>query len=130
MAPVEHRLNYALPGPPPFGRAGMAGLAVRVRVALAVARLGVRAAAAAHADIPRLHRARLLARRVVEVRLDGRRRTPEPIRDLSDRESLRLAEVARQSDRPATLENPILAGGSRVARHPRSRYLGSLAFCQ
>ena len=40
---------------------GMAGLAVPVGVTLAVARLGVRAAAAAHADIARLDRPRLLA---------------------------------------------------------------------
>ena len=54
----------------------MAGLAVRVRVAIAVARLRACTAAAAHADVTGLDRPRLLAGRIVEVRLDGRRRAP------------------------------------------------------
>jgi hypothetical protein len=43
----------------------VARLAVRVRVALAVAGLGVCAAAAAHSDVPGLDRPRLLAGGVV-----------------------------------------------------------------
>jgi hypothetical protein len=84
----------------------MAGLAVRVGVALAVARLRVGTAAAAHADVAALDRPRLLAGRVVEVRLDRRRRAAEAVGDLRDREALELAKMTRQGDRPATLENP------------------------
>ena len=125
--------RWPSPRPPARGssalhRAGVAGLAVRVRVAFAVARLGVGAAAATHPDVAGLDRPRLLARRVVEVRLDGRRRAPEPVRDPSDREALGLAVMARQSDRPTTLENPIRDGGCHLARHARSRYLGNLVF--
>ncbi len=127
-APVEHCRDHALAGPAPRDRTRVARLAIGVGVPLPVARLRVRAAAAAYAHVSGLDRPGLFAGRIVEVRLYRRRRTPEPIRDVSDRESLGLAEVARQSDRPATLENPIRSGGSRLARHARSRYLGSLAF--
>ena len=64
IAPLPHRLQHPLPSPAPLDRAGMAGLAVRVGVALAVARLGVRAAAAAHPDVACLDRPRLLPGRV------------------------------------------------------------------
>ena len=82
----------------------MAHLAIRVGIALAVARLGVSAAAAAHAEVPGLDRPGLLPGRVVEVRLDRRRRATETVGDLPDREALDLAVVPRQGDRPATLE--------------------------
>ena len=60
-------------------------------------------------------------RRVVEVRLDRRRRAAQAIRDLPDREPLELAVVTRQRDGPATLDNgpPCHAG---------SRYLAQLVF--
>ena len=106
LAPVAHRDEHPLLRPAPLDRARVAGLAVRVGVALAVARLRVRAAAAAHADVAGLDRPRLLAGRVVEVRLDRRRRATETVGDLPDREALDLAVMPRQGDRPATLENP------------------------
>jgi hypothetical protein len=89
----------------------MAGLAVRVGVALAVARLRVGAAAAAHPLVARLDRPRLLPGGVVEVRLDRRRRATETVGDLPDRETLELAVMTRQGDRPATLENPTRSRG-------------------
>jgi hypothetical protein len=75
VPPIAHRRENALATPAPLGRAGMAGLAVRVGAALAVARLGVSAAAAAHPDVTRLDRPRLLPSGVV-----GRlaRPLPEP----------------------------------------------------
>jgi len=66
--------------------------------------------------------------RVVEVRLDGRRRSPRTVRDLLDREALELAVMARQGDCPATLENPIGSSVRRLARHTVSRYPARLAF--
>ena len=48
---------------------------------------------------------------VVEVRLDRRRRATEAVGDLPDREALELAVMPRQSDRPATLENPTRSRG-------------------
>jgi hypothetical protein len=45
----------------------MAGLAVRVGVSLAVTRLGVRAVAAAHTDVPGLDGPRLLPGRILSV---------------------------------------------------------------
>src|SRR5256885_1627777 len=76
-APLTHRCDNTFARPPPLDRAWVAGLAVGVRVAVAVPRLGVRAAAAAHADVAGLDRPGLLPGRVVEVRLDRRRREPE-----------------------------------------------------
>ena len=105
---------------------GMAGLAVRVRVALAVARLGVGAAAAAHADVARLDRPRLLPGRVVEVRLDRRRRAAEPLGDLRDREALDLAVVARQRDRAAALNHPVMSRRIDIGSHPFQVLLGSV----
>jgi hypothetical protein len=66
---------------------GYIGAVVRSR---AYARLRVRAAAATDADVPGLDRPRLLARWVVEVRLDRCRRANEPIGDLPDRQALAL----------------------------------------
>ena len=74
--PVAHRVKRALLGPAARGRARTAGLAVRLGVALAVARLRVRAAAPPHPLVAGLDSAGLLAGRVVEVRLDGRRERP------------------------------------------------------
>ena len=82
LPPLEHRRDHQLPRPPPLDRAGMAALAVRVRVALAVARLGVRAAAPAHPLVAGLDRPRLLAGRVLEVRLHRRRGATQAIGDL------------------------------------------------
>ena len=76
----------------------------------AVEAVGVRAAAAAHADVAGLGRPRLLTRRVVEVRLGCCRRATETVGDLPDREALDLAVVPRQGDRPATLDNPAGSG--------------------
>jgi len=44
-------------------------------------------------------------RRIVEVRLDRRRRATETVGDPPDREALELAVMTRQGDRPVTLEN-------------------------
>ena len=54
-----------------------------------------------------LHRAGLLARWVVEIRFDRRRRAAQAIGDLPDGEPLELAVVPRQRDGSATLDNPI-----------------------
>ena len=86
--PGWHALQYAYASPLPF------------------ARLRVGAAAAAHALVAGLDRPRLLPGRVVEVRLDRRRRAAQAVGDLPDREALELAVMPRQGDRPATLENP------------------------
>jgi hypothetical protein len=83
-------------GPATRDRARMAGLAVSVRVALAVARLGVRAATAAHTDAAGLDRPRLLAGRVLEVRLDRLGRATQPVGDLPNREYLGLPDVASE----------------------------------
>ena len=65
--PLGHRSDHELARPLAFDRARMAALAVRVGVPLAVAGLGVGAAAPAHADVAGLDRPRLLAGRVVGV---------------------------------------------------------------
>ena len=70
-APYEHRIEHAPRGPAALDRARVARLAIRVGVALAVARLRVGAAAAAHALVAGLDRACLIAGRIVEIRLDG-----------------------------------------------------------
>jgi hypothetical protein len=97
---VAHRLEHPLAGPEVLDGTGMAGLAVRVGVALAVARLRVGAAAAAHAHVPGLDRPRLHPGRIVEVRLDRRRRAAEALGDLGDREPLFLPEVTPPTRRP------------------------------
>ncbi len=61
IAPLPHRVEHSLTRPPALSRAGVARLAVCVGVALAVARLGVGAAAAAYAHVAGLDRPRLLA---------------------------------------------------------------------
>ena len=110
-APAQHGVEHALPSPPALDRARVARLAIGVGVPLPVPRLGVGAAAATHADITRLVRPRLLAGRIVEIRLDRRRRATKTIRDLPDGEPLELAVVSRQRDGPATLENPTRSRG-------------------
>ena len=80
--PVGHRVKHALLGPAARGRARTAGLAVRLRVALAVARLRVRAAAPAHPLVAGLDSAGLLAGRALEVRLHRRRGATQAIGDL------------------------------------------------
>jgi len=102
--PSSHRA----PGPGSSGARSRrdTALAIRIGVALAVARLRVPTAAAADSLVARLHRPGLLAGRIVEVRLDRRRRATETIGDLSDREALELPVMPRQGDRPTTLENP------------------------
>ena len=61
LAPLQHRRDHQLPRPALHDRAGMAALAVRVRVAFAVAGLRVGAAATAHADVAGLDRLGLFA---------------------------------------------------------------------
>jgi hypothetical protein len=107
VAPVAHCLEDALAGPAPLDRARVAGLAVRVGVPLAVARLRVRAASPAHAHVAGLDRPRLLPGRVVKVRLDRRGRAAEPRGDLTDRQSLELAVVAGEGDSPASFGNQV-----------------------
>ena len=85
---------------------GWQGLAVRVGIALAVARLRVRTAAAAHPLVARLDRPGLLAGRVVEVRLDRRLRAAETVGDLRNRKTLGVAEMTREGDRTAPLDDP------------------------
>ena len=111
--PRDHRVCYTRARPAPLDRPWVARLAVPVGVALAVARLGVGAATAAHALVAGLHRPRLLPGRALEVRLDRRRRAAEPIGDLLDRQALELPVMACQSHRATALCNPI---GSRVWR--------------
>jgi hypothetical protein len=111
LAPGAHRVEHPLASPATLDRAEMTALAVRVRVALAVARLRVGAAAAAHADVAGLDRPRLLAGRVLEVRLHRRRGAAETVGDLPDREAFELSVMPRQGHRPATLENPIRPRG-------------------
>jgi len=111
LVPGAYRIEHPLPSPPTLDRTRMARLAIGVGVTLAVPRLGVGAAAAAHPLVAALDRPRLLPGRVVEVRLDRCRRATEPDGDLPDREALELAVMTRQGDRPATLENPTRARG-------------------
>ena len=113
--PGAHRGQHALPRPARLDRAGMAALAVRVGVAFAVARAGRRAAGAARALIARLDRAGLLAGGVVEIAPHGRRRAPQPLCDLRDREPLALAQVPGDRHRPAALLDALLQAG-----HPRT----------
>ncbi len=65
--PLAHGGEHPLARPVALDRAGVAGLAVGVGVALAVARLGVGAAAAAHPLVAGLDRARLLPGRMPSV---------------------------------------------------------------
>jgi len=120
----------ASPRAPAHGSSGarwrrVAGLAVRVGVAFAVARLGVGAASAAHADVPGLDRPRLLAGRVVEVRFDRCRRATKAVGDLGDRQPLGLAVVACQRDRAAALNHPVVLSEEAAELMP-SRYCSSL----
>ena len=46
-------------------------------------------------------------RRVVQIRLDGRRCAAQPARDLGDRQVLLVGIVAREPRRPAALVNAI-----------------------
>ena len=96
----------------------MAALAIPIGVALAVARLGVGAAAAAHPDIPRLDRPRLVSGGVVEISLDRCRRATETRGDLTDRKPLAPAEVARQRDRAATLKHAVTCKRRPTGVHP------------
>ena len=104
--PIVASIDRA-PGSSAARCARMAGLAVRVGVPLPVARLRVGAAAAAHPDVARVHGPRLLAGRVVKIRLDRRRRTAQAIGDLRDREALGLSIMASQRDSTTTLLDPI-----------------------
>jgi hypothetical protein len=72
-----------------------------------------RAAAAADALVAALDRPGLLARRVIQIRLHGRRRPPQPSGDLSDRQALLVAIVARERCRPATLLDTICCSHRR-----------------
>jgi hypothetical protein len=83
--------------------------------------LRVGAAAPAHSLVPALHGACLRAGEVVEVRLDRRRRAPEPIGDLRDRQALSFTEVARQRHRPATLDHTVVPRRRSIGGHA-SRY--------
>src|SRR5689334_1421412 len=95
----------------------MAAFAIRVGVALAVPGRGGRPAAATHSPVARLDRACLIAGRVVEVRLYGRRRAAEAVGDLGDREALHLAEVARQRNCATTLGHAVSSSGGGLRRH-------------
>ena len=117
VPPITHCLEHALAGPAALGRARVAALAIRVRVPLAVARLRVGAAAAAHPDVARLDRPGLLPGRVIEVRLDRRRRATQAAGDLRDRQTLDLAEVARQDHRTTALAHPVVGDLGHAGRH-------------
>src|SRR5436305_8073214 len=84
-SPGAHRLTDPLAGPLPRDRPGTAALAIGIRVALAVACAGRRAAAPADAPIARLDLARLIADRIVEIGLHGALCAPQPASDLGDR---------------------------------------------
>jgi hypothetical protein len=81
--------------------------------------LRVGAAAAAHALVAGLDRLRLLPGRVVEIRLDGRRRSPQAAGDLSDRQALGLTVGPRERDSTATLNHSIRDCRTGTRRHPR-----------
>ena len=63
-----------------------------------------------------IHRSFVSIRRVIQVRLDRGRRASQPARDLGGRESLVIAIVTRQRDRPSALLHAI------NGRHRRRRY--------
>jgi hypothetical protein len=127
-APFEHRAENPLTPPTPLDRAGVARLSVGVGLALAVPRLRVGAAAAAHPDVAGLDRPRLLAGRIVEVRLDGRRRAAQPVGDLLDRQALELPVM--ELTRPRRGGAPQPDRFPRVTRCPSrlGRYLRRLGF--
>jgi hypothetical protein len=75
------------------------------------------AALPAHTDIARLDPARLLARRVIEVRLNRRRRAAESLGDLPDRKALGLAEVLRQRHGATALYHTVIRGRTSSRRH-------------
>ena len=114
--PGPHRFAHPFARPFARDRAGMAFLAVGVSVPFAVARAGRRSAAATDAPVARLDLPCLLARRVIQVRLDRRLRAPEPTSDLSDRETLLVAVMARERCRPAAILDTV------CDRHRRRRY--------
>jgi hypothetical protein len=68
------------------------------------------------------------SRRIVEVRLDRRRRATQAVGDLPDRETLELAVMARQGNRPAALNHPIRSRLRHLGRHFGPRYAAPLAF--
>jgi hypothetical protein len=115
--PDPHRIEYTRARPAPLDRVWMASLAVRVGAPLAVARLGVGAAAPAHPLIARLHCPRLLSCGVIEVRLDRRGRAAETPSDLGDRKTLRLAKVTRQRHTAAPLEHTVISPRGLEGRH-------------
>jgi hypothetical protein len=98
-----------------------ASLAVRLRVALAVPRPGVGTTVAAHPLVASLDSSSLLPRRIVEVRLDRRRRATEPDGDLGVRQALGLADVPRQRDGTATLGHTVIRRRGSTTAHA-SRY--------
>jgi DNA-binding transcriptional LysR family regulator len=81
----------------------MAALGVRVRVALAAARGGWGTASSTHSLIAALHRARLVAGRVAEIRLDCGVCASEPAGHLGDSEALLVAVAAGERYRPTAL---------------------------
>jgi hypothetical protein len=118
-SPRTHRGEHLVARPAPLDRAGMAGLAVRVGVPLAVARLRVGAAAAAHSPVARLDRSGLPPGRVIEVRLDRRWRSAEPPSDLRNRQSLGVPIMPSERNRAATLNHSICHRRLASRRHPR-----------
>src|SRR5450755_4159034 len=88
LLPGAHRVEHARRCPSGRDRARNARLAIRVGVALAIARLGGSAAAAAHPLVTGLHGPGLLAAGIVEVAFDGRRRPPQALGNLRDRQTL------------------------------------------
>ncbi len=115
-SPSAHRFTNPFPCPLRRNRAGMAVFAIRVGVGLAVPWRGGRPAAATHSPVARLDRACLLASRVIQVRLHGGRRAPQPPSDLGDRQALVVAVVARERGGPAARSNTV------CGCHRRRRY--------
>ena len=115
-APYEHRIDHAPRGPAALDRARVARLAIRVGVALAVARLRVGAAAAAHALVAGLDRACLIASRIVEIRLDGCLCASQPTSDLRGRQTSwsRSWMISRSGTSLGWLKNR-LSGGTPVS---------------
>jgi hypothetical protein len=92
------------------GSALKSSRAIRDRGSLGLPSPGCWTATAAHPLVASLDRLRLLAGRVVQVRLDGGLGASQPPGDLPDRETLRIAVVARKRRGAAPFMRTITPG--------------------
>src|SRR5450755_2731770 len=109
-------------------RRGTLRASERVGVAFAVARLRVRAAAAAYALEAGLDRPCLLPGRIVEVGLDSGRRAAETLRDLRYRQAFRVAIVVGEGNRAPSFNDPVARARRGLRRHARRRYRRRVVF--